>query len=121
MSKVDDVNVKINVKYKPTINQNNVKINVKKDDEQNSSSSKEKNNNESNESSESKGNNNSNDELSSTDENNDSESSLEEETVKYYDVTIKYDVVSYTGKLINEYDTPLGVNVIINHVGDCFD
>ena len=78
----------------------------KKDDEQNSSSSKEKNNNESNESSESKGNNNSNDELSSTDENNDSESSLEEETVKYYDVTIKYDVVSYTGKLINEYDTP---------------
>lgn len=35
MSKVDDVNVKINVKYKPTINQINVKINVKKDDEQN--------------------------------------------------------------------------------------
>ena len=31
---------------------------------------------------------------------------------------------SYRGpgtEMLDDYDTPLGVNVIINHVGDCFD
>ena len=26
-----------------------------------------------------------------------------------------------TTEELDDYDTPLGVNVIINHVGDCFD